>query len=304
MRAKYKTGDEVGIYTVIEYAKDKQKYICKCNLCGNISAVCSSNILRSKHCTKCKISSLTKPREDLSGKRFGRLTVQYSIVRRNGHSGWMCLCDCGNTAVVQTSKLKSGHTKSCGCYMRDRASKSNSIILTGQRFGRLVAIRRTEGHKTPSGQILSEYECICDCGNVLNVLAMNLVSGNTQSCGCIGNSVGEAKVNEKLQGLNVMFKRQYTLKGLSSKNGVLLRFDFALLDSEGNLVCLVEYNGEQHYYTPERKSDFGRQQREETDGLKREYCNKHLIQLFEIRYDEDIDEKIEEIYKYYLAHYQ
>lgn len=32
---------------------------------------------------------------------------------------WLCECDCGNQIVVTTTHLKSGHTKSCGCYAKE-----------------------------------------------------------------------------------------------------------------------------------------------------------------------------------------
>ena len=58
--------------------------------------------------------------DDLTGKQFGKLVVlgegeptKNSYGRRSKR--WMCLCDCGNTTLVHTDKLKSGHTRSCGC---------------------------------------------------------------------------------------------------------------------------------------------------------------------------------------------
>ena len=59
------------------------------------------------------------------GKKFGRLTVlEYAgdeYIGRNGNSRYICKCDCGNTAIVGQYKLKSGHTKSCGCLRREKA---------------------------------------------------------------------------------------------------------------------------------------------------------------------------------------
>lgn len=56
-------------------------------------------------------------RKDLTGERYGRLTVlgEYS---RNSHGTyfWKCRCDCGNECVVRGDNLKSGDTKSCGCF--------------------------------------------------------------------------------------------------------------------------------------------------------------------------------------------
>lgn len=39
------------------------------------------------------------------------------------NSRWICMCDCGNTTMVGSWKLKSGHTKSCGCLASEKARK-------------------------------------------------------------------------------------------------------------------------------------------------------------------------------------
>lgn len=59
-------------------------------------------------------------RVDLTGKRFGRLTVnQLDSVRGNGESYWLCTCDCGNQIAVSRGNLKLGITKSCGCLQKE-----------------------------------------------------------------------------------------------------------------------------------------------------------------------------------------
>lgn len=57
--------------------------------------------------------------------------------------------------------------------------------LTGMRFGRLVVKSRNGSKTFPSGQKQPLYTCECDCGETTVVLARNLVSGNTRSCGCL-----------------------------------------------------------------------------------------------------------------------
>ena len=54
--------------------------------------------------------------------------------------------------------------------------------LTGQRFGRLVALKY-EGRTNRGYQ--SRWLTVCDCGNQIIALAGGLKSGNTQSCGCL-----------------------------------------------------------------------------------------------------------------------
>lgn len=56
---------------------------------------------------------------DISGKTFGFLTVIKRVYRLPKRTHWECKCTCGNSTVVDGTKLKSGHTKSCGCYVNE-----------------------------------------------------------------------------------------------------------------------------------------------------------------------------------------
>lgn len=65
-------------------------------------------------------------KRDLTGQKFGRLTVLYENPERKYNKiVWHCLCDCGNEVDVVSGKLLSGWTKSCGCYHIERASEAN-----------------------------------------------------------------------------------------------------------------------------------------------------------------------------------
>lgn len=60
--------------------------------------------------------------QDLSGQRFGRLTVLWPIRELGRRTRWDCICDCGNTIVVSSGyHLTSGNTQSCGCLHRELA---------------------------------------------------------------------------------------------------------------------------------------------------------------------------------------
>lgn len=59
--------------------------------------------------------------KDLTGQRFGRLTVKgFSQKDRHNKGHWVCQCDCGNVVDVETHQLKSGKTKSCGCLKSEK----------------------------------------------------------------------------------------------------------------------------------------------------------------------------------------
>lgn len=99
--------------------KNKSHYYwnVKCG-CGRIRPVRTEYINKgaSKHCG-CKTV------KNISGMRFGRLTVQ----SREGSNSlwqakWRCVCDCGNTIVALGRSLRDGNTTSCGCYRDDQCS--------------------------------------------------------------------------------------------------------------------------------------------------------------------------------------
>lgn len=78
---------------------------------------------------------------DLTGQKFNKLTVIKRVedyISPNGHHyvQWLCKCDCGKDVVVLSSNLKSGHTKSCGCYNIEmivkRTKKYNTYDLSGE----------------------------------------------------------------------------------------------------------------------------------------------------------------------------
>lgn len=53
--------------------------------------------------------------KDLTGQKFGKLTVLKYSHSKNHRSYWLCQCECGNTTIVSASELRTENTKSCGC---------------------------------------------------------------------------------------------------------------------------------------------------------------------------------------------
>ena len=63
-------------------------------------------------------------RIDLTGQRFGRLTVvslNEEVSKQKKKLHWNCKCECGNEVIVRGNSLRGGATTSCGCYNRDKA---------------------------------------------------------------------------------------------------------------------------------------------------------------------------------------
>lgn len=291
------TGMKFGRLTVIErdttpHKKGPARWICLCD-CGTIKSISScalrSGATQSCGCLNREIITGKSNAHNLCGMRFGRLTVVERAKNRIAPSGqaramWLCRCDCGNTAVVSSQSLKTGHTKSCGCAPTKQRG-SGLIDLTGKRFSKLLVLERGEDYVSPKGVASPAWVCKCDCGNIVAVQGGNLRNGTTKSCGCIKESKGEQLIHNFLIRNNIKNSREFSFPDLKSKKGNPFRFDFAILDENSQVVALIEYQGEQHY----KDCGFGSYQREYSDRIKRSYCKKNHVPLYEIKYDADVD---------------
>ena len=104
--------------------------------------------------------------------------------------------------------------------------------LTGQRFGKLVAIKRVEGGS-------SRWLCQCDCGTEKVIYSTNLVNGVTKSCGCgklVHSGTGTKLFNVHCQmvhkGVCDEWKSYLTFKDWAMKNGY----------EEGVKICRLDVN--------------------------------------------------------------
>lgn len=134
---------------------------------------------------------------DLTGKKFNYLTVISKVESKNGHTRWLCQCDCGTNTVVESGHLKRGDIKSCGCLVKT-FNRERFIDLTGKKFNMLTAIRIHSKDKYNHANWL----CKCDCGNETIVAGSNLRSGQAVSCGCYKK--------ERMGNLNKSHNLKYT----------------------------------------------------------------------------------------------
>lgn len=121
----YLIGSKVNKWFVIDLfksEKDNRLYAnCECE-CGTKKAVLVKNLVRnfSKDCgcgRKNTIGEIFS--KDLTGQKFGKLTVVEALKERSksGRKLYRCLCDCGNEIILHTNQLASHHTSSCGCLL-------------------------------------------------------------------------------------------------------------------------------------------------------------------------------------------
>lgn len=153
-----------GKLVVVEKETDPSKllrngptWFCLCE-CGKTCHV-RTNQLTSGQARSCGCwTKSTQRKHDLTGQRFGMLTVITEIEKRicekkgkkrGTKIQWSCQCDCGNITVGTTGSLRSGCKKSCGCLRgkkrRERAEKAESE----------ARLKRKSAQKEPSS-VLSD----------------------------------------------------------------------------------------------------------------------------------------------------
>lgn len=89
-------------------------------------------------------------KQDLSGKRYGKLTVIEEVAPHYSPSGarqtmWRCICDCGNEVIASAGNLRTGHYVSCGCVRKSyttiaRAAKPFHGGVSGGKKERLYKV--------------------------------------------------------------------------------------------------------------------------------------------------------------------
>lgn len=93
-------------------------------------------------------------KQDLTGQRFGRLTVIEEAGRNKSKKVlWRCVCDCGKETIVIAQQLTSGRTKSCGCLVHDVCKVVNVTHgMSGTRLHKIWCniIDRCTNENSPS----------------------------------------------------------------------------------------------------------------------------------------------------------
>ena len=140
-------GRRFGHLTVQEICGDKL-YLCLCS-CGKQTRVPQSWLLAGI-ATNCGC----RPEHalNLTGARFGRLTVEEPLPQRGADRSvcWLCRCDCGSRVVATSNKLCTGHTQSCGCKRAD-ISRTTRTLIDGTCVENLLtdtlSVNNTSGYR-------------------------------------------------------------------------------------------------------------------------------------------------------------
>jgi len=140
---------------------------------------------------------------EMVGKRFGRFVVlERQGNSKNGHPLWVCKCDCGSIRKVGASNLRTGNSKSCGCW--DFARKKS---------------RRLESWEPAFNNLFRRYQMnACRRGYVWELTKfqfLELTRGNCRWCG-----IAPYQVEKRVQ-KNTGWKTEYVYSGIDRVNNSL-----------------------------------------------------------------------------------
>ena len=271
--------------------------------CGGSKSVSYASLIRggSTSCG-CKNAEIQKEKAYVPNMVVGtwkliKLDHISNTKKKKSSQYWLCECTCG-CEQQKIVNMRRAHWTFCDIQkeknqeelmQKKEARELNPVPegvedLTGRIFGELEVLGFSFKHINGNKYWLSE----CSCGNIGCYFDRNLLSGDSQSCGCKG-SRGESKIKRLLNKLDLKFVSQYSDERCKDKT--ILRFDFQVFYPNSNEYFLCEYQGEQHY-TPVRWSTKWTDEQtmenfknvQKKDNIKREFCKKYNIDLLEIKY--------------------
>jgi len=97
-----------------------------CEICRITTSVRKDGAGTACRSCRARVNHKIRKPKDMLGKKFGRLTAIKSMGPKPSIFFWLCKCDCGKEVEINGNRLRSGHTKSCGCITATQKGLSTS----------------------------------------------------------------------------------------------------------------------------------------------------------------------------------
>lgn len=269
-------------YSLVEYKNNLTKVNIICQEHG-IFEQTPGNHYSGKGCSKCagnvklKNEEFVEKAKNIHGNKYDYSKVEYKSNRINVEI--ICL-DHGSFLQLPTH-----HLKGVGCIVcaTNKRSEDNSKELVDF----IKDAKNIHGDKYDYSKVVYKtnkfnVEILCSKHGIFHQRPDHHLSGS--GCPICKESKGESEISKLLKENGIKFERQK--KFSKCKNIMELKFDFYLPTFN---LC-IEYNGKQHY---EPIDYFGGSKTFELqkirDKKKNKFCKDNGIQLLVIKYDESIE---------------
>lgn len=291
-----KVNDRFGHLTVQKVTDNYIYLVCDCGKEVNYTIETfkkSRNRVCSSHCNYPKFCSKYFDRQFI-GKQINNFVIRGFLKREtfsnknNYGSYWLCEClKCGSLECYPATEILRGNKKSC-CF----GTKYFDINYIGKQIN---GVEILDIFKVKGSGLGTLWQCKCPyCGDYFISQPTFILDESVCHCGCQSKSKGELVVEKYLNDLNINkdfdIFYQYSFSDLLSEKNARLRYDFGVVLKSNNQLCLIEYDGPQHY---DINSVIGAKSEEEArrileltkkhDSMKNNYALKNNYPLLRIR---------------------
>ncbi|AUT06224.1 hypothetical protein SPSF3K_01499 [Streptococcus parauberis] len=273
-----------------KYVNAKTKIPVRCKKCGKQWEKIPLGIKNGQGCMDCRIKNSIKTNNEFTKEVKMIWGDKYIVldVYKNSKEKVVCKCsECGNEFKISPVKLISkDRPRGCpNCKSKktaDRCRKELSVFKNeiGNDFEVLTE------YKNARSKIIIKH---LKCGRKFETLPDGFLK--SKLCKYCGKSLGEDKIRKFLEKNGVEFIEQYKINECRDK--MPLPFDFFLPKEK----ILIEYDGIQHFKKiPFFDGKYGYDYIKKHDEIKNNYCSENDLELIRIRYDEDVIERLKELF--------
>lgn len=268
-------------YTVLgEYVDWKTPVLIRHNKCGREYYVNPNNFKNGRRC-KCK--DLIKCHKDYVNKLKERYGNSFTLLSEYKNVDGLIKVignECGHTFELQANNLLSRGR----CPICSLEKKRKEATRTNEQYKKEVYDLVKDEYS-----VLGEYTSVTSkikmkhniCGHEYYVTPNNFLNKNRR-CPLCNSSYANKKTYEILKSNDVNFENEYSFEDLHGVNNGLLRFDYAIFNSDNDLLFLLELDGEFHFNKIMEDDHYD--ELVEHDKRKNKYCKDNNIKLIRIPY--------------------
>lgn len=271
-----------GEYIALEEYVDSHTDIHFKHICGTVFKTKPCRLIHhQRKCPKCKQNPTpteTEVKEMIKTCKGGDEYLLVSDYEKMHKRAKFLHIKCGETFMMKpTEFIRSGK----------RCSHCSGVRKYTTETFKDKVLKITNGYYLVLGDYVNNKTKIkmkhLKCGNVWDVRPDCFLHGSR--CPECSRSRGNRIIRRYLEMNNIVFRQEYRIN--ECKNKRMLPFDFAVFNSNNELLLLIEFQGKQHYEVVEKfGGEKGLKERQRNDRIKAKFCNDNNIELLEIRYTE------------------
>lgn len=277
-------------YSNTKYKRSTEKIIIICPIHGEFKQVANSHLL-GMGCKKCVQEQRRLPKNEFLKRCYEihKSKYNYDLVEYNSLHDIIKI-SCPEHGLFE--QIAQGHLNGQGCRICGFRKQGESARKGTEQFIKEANLVHSEkyDYSISNYTTINEYvDIICSSHGIFKQTPGSHLSG--AGCPKCFNSRGENQIERFLKEYNIQYLTQHKFPDCKDKS--LLIFDFYLPSKK----IIIEFDGKQHFESVEFfGGEAAFKQLKRRDEIKTSYCKEKNINLIRIRYDENVQEKLTNIF--------